>query len=127
MATDPEYTATITTELAQTLPVQKQKLQHWKPRIKAWQESGLSQTGFCKNQHLNLQQFTYWKNKILGKAGVDHDSCTKNKPGHSAFVPVQSGSIGSDASLRMRLPNGIVLSGITEHNVVLLKTILQAL
>jgi len=49
------------------------------------------------------------------------------QPDASAFVPVQTAHHRSDAGLRLNLPNGMILSGIDEHNVVLLKAIIHAL
>jgi len=99
---------------------------HWKPIVSAWRDSGLSQSAFCRKNELNLPRFTYWRAKILGKTNKGYLPST-TQPDTSAFVPVQTSNNQSDAGLRLNLSNGMILSGIDEHNVVLLKAILQAL
>ena len=102
------------------------KYAHWKPIVSAWSDSGLSQSAFCRKNDLNLPQFSYWRIKVLGKTNEGYPLSTA-RPDISAFVPVQTSDNPSEAGLRVNLPNGIILSGINEHNVVLLKAILQAL
>jgi len=102
------------------------KHEHWKPIISAWRDSGLSQSAFCRKNDLNLPRFSYWRAKILGKTDGSQ-KLSKVSAGHSLFVPVQTADHRSDAGLRVNLPNGIILSGIDEHNVFLLKAIIQAL
>jgi len=102
------------------------KRDHWRPIINAWRDSGLSQTAFCKSRKLSLSQFTYWRAKILAKPEVEcHPS--KGSLGTSPFVPVHALDAQSKTGLRLSLPNGVILSGIDEHNVALLKSIVQAL
>jgi hypothetical protein len=102
------------------------KHEHWNSIISAWRDSGLSQSAFCRKNELDLPQFSYWRAKILGKTNKGYPPLTA-KPDASAFVPVQTADNRSDAELRVNLPNGMILSGIDEHNVVLLKAIIHAL
>ena len=102
------------------------KYAHWKPIISAWRDSGLSQSAFCRKNKLNRPRFTYWRAKILGTTHKGYQAST-TQPDASAFVPVQTSDNPSEAGLRVNLPNGIILSGINEHNVVLLKAIIHAL
>ena len=102
------------------------KHEHWKSIISAWRDSGLSQSAFCRKNKLNRPRFTYWRAKILGKTNKGYQPST-TRPDTSAFVPVQTSDNPSEAGLRVNLPNGIILSGINEHNVVLLKAIIHAL
>jgi len=44
-----------------------------------------------------------------------------------SFIPVEVRDSQSKTGLRVSLPNGIILSGIDEQNVALLKTIVQTL
>lgn len=102
------------------------KRDHWSPIIKAWHDSGLSQSAFCRKNNLNRPQFTYWRTKILSKTdGPRHSSTTQRDA--SSFVPVEAFDSQSNTGLRVSLPNGVILSGINEHNVALLKMIVQAL
>ncbi len=38
----------------------------WRNHIHSWQESGLSQAEFCRQNNLKPRQFLYWKKRILG-------------------------------------------------------------
>ena len=40
------------------------KEKFWKPHIKKWKSSGLSQDAYCKKNNLTLRRFSYWKCKI---------------------------------------------------------------
>jgi len=102
------------------------KHNHWKPIISAWRDSGLSQSAFCRKNDLNLPRFSYWRVKILGKTNAGHQPSIA-KPDASPFVPVYTNDHRSNAGLRINFPNGIFLSGIDEHNIILLKAIIQAL
>ena len=102
------------------------KHEHWKSIISAWRDSGLSQSAFCRKNKLNRPRFTYWRAKILGKTNKGYQPST-TRPDTSAFVPVQTSNNQSNAGLRLNLPNGMILSGIDEHNIVLLKAIIHAL
>ena len=75
---------------------------------------------------MNRPRFTYWRAKILGKTNKGYQPST-TRPDTSAFVPVQTSNNQSNAGLRLNLPNGMILSGIDEHNIVLLKAIIHAL
>ncbi len=37
----------------------------WKKQIRNWQESGLSQSEFCRTNNLIPHRFTYWKRKLV--------------------------------------------------------------
>ncbi len=114
------------TDPVKSKPFSQSKHAHWKPIVSAWCDSGLSQSAFCRKNDLNLPRFTYWRAKILGKANKGYQAST-TRPDASAFVPVHTTDNRSDAGLRLNLPNGMILSGINEHNVVLLKAIIHAL
>ncbi len=126
MEDHPKPITSSSTEPVKPVPFKQQKLERWKPYIKSWRDSGLSQSEFCKTENLNLPQFTYWKNKIQGNVGMGHKS-SKSKSGYPAFVPVHSAGTHSEPGLRVNLPNGVIVSGITEHTVALLKAVIKAL
>ncbi len=114
------------TDPVKSKPFSQSKHEYWKPIINAWRDSGLSQSAFCRKNDLNLPRFTYWRAKILGKTNKGYPPLTA-KPNASAFVPVRTSNKQNDTGLQLNLPNGIFLSGIDEHNVVLLKAIIHAL
>ena len=43
----------------------KRKRGYWSSHIERWQESGASQTEYCKEHGLKDHQFTYWKKRIV--------------------------------------------------------------
>ena len=42
-----------------------EKREFWKELIHHWQESGLTQTDYCRTHNLTTHQFSYWKKKII--------------------------------------------------------------
>lgn len=42
-----------------------EKRQYWEKRIKFWQESGLTQKEFCRQNNLRDNQLTYWKKRFI--------------------------------------------------------------
>lgn len=43
----------------------EEKRNFWKHHIDRWQESGLSQTEYCRRQNLKPHQLAYWKKRFL--------------------------------------------------------------
>ena len=41
----------------------REKQEYWRSHIKAWEESGLSQVDYCRENNLSRHRFTYWKCK----------------------------------------------------------------
>ena len=37
----------------------------WEHHLEKWQQSGLSQRGYCHTHHLKPHQFYYWRRRIL--------------------------------------------------------------
>ena len=55
----------------------EQKRTYWKQHIDSWQETGLTQTEYCRRHNLKHHQLVYWKKRFLKiEAGV-------------SFVPVK--------------------------------------
>ena len=55
----------------------EQKRTYWKQHIDSWQETGLSQSEYCRRNNLKHHQLVYWKKRFL-----------KTETGVS-FVPVK--------------------------------------
>ncbi len=101
-----------------TLP-REQRVAYWTERINAWRESGLSQTVFCRQENLVAHQFTYWLSK-------DQSAPAKRKTSTRGFVPVTVVAPTSP-QLHITLPNGIVLTGVTDQNLALVQQLIQSL
>ncbi len=53
---------------------QKQIHEMWLNRLSEWEQSGLSQSKYCKDNSFNLRNFQYWKRKfkLLSNPEVPH-------------------------------------------------------
>jgi hypothetical protein len=47
----------------------EQKRRFWKQHVEAWQSGHLAQAEYCRQHHLIVHWFTYWKQKL--KCGTD--------------------------------------------------------
>ena len=43
----------------------EQKRSYWKQHIDSWQETGLTQTEYCRQHQLKHHQLVYWKKRFL--------------------------------------------------------------
>ena len=43
----------------------EQKRTYWKQHIDSWQETGLSQTEYCRQHNLKHHQLVYWKKRFV--------------------------------------------------------------
>ena len=43
----------------------EQKRTYWKQHIDSWQETGLSQSEYCRRHNLKHHQLVYWKKRFL--------------------------------------------------------------
>ncbi len=43
----------------------EQKRTYWKQHIDSWQETGLTQTEYCRRHNLKHHQLVYWKKRFL--------------------------------------------------------------
>jgi hypothetical protein len=41
----------------------QEKQQYWDEHLSRWNESGLSQSAYCREHQLNLHRFIYWKKR----------------------------------------------------------------
>ena len=42
----------------------QQKRQYWQAEVSAWQQSGMSQTRYCRSRELKIKTFAYWLRKL---------------------------------------------------------------
>ena len=96
----------------------------WKLHLAQWQESGLSQAKYCRQQLLHPHQFSYWKCKLLVVCNP-----VELEPGRGfARVQVATDSITpSSSGLSLCFPDGIQLRGITQGNMALIKQLIEVL
>ena len=96
-----------------------QRVAFWNERIQTWKQSGLSQSLFCRQEKLVPHQFTYW----LGKSQANSE---KKESPSCGFIPV-SVAASTPSQLQLTLPNGIILTGITDLNVDLVQRLIHSL
>ncbi len=48
-----------------------EKRRRWEKHIEAWEESGITQTEYCRIHGLNAGQFTYYKSQLKRKADTN--------------------------------------------------------
>ena len=90
----------------------------WSDIIQQWQCSALSGAEFCLQRDLVYHQFQYWKQKL---SKTSTHSTTKNP---STFVQVASVPV-SQEGITITLPGGIVIRGLNESNIGLVRRILE--
>ena len=42
----------------------EEKRRHWETRIRDWEQSGLRQTEYCRQNGLKIRNFGYWKRRL---------------------------------------------------------------
>ena len=93
----------------------------WPDIIQEWRRSALSGAEFCLQRNLVYHQFQYWKQK-LSKTTAHTVRSPRSKP--SAFVQVAPVP-ASQEGITITLPGGIVIRGLNESNIGLIRRILE--
>ena len=96
----------------------------WQRHVCQWRDSGISKMAYCKQYSLVYHQMVYWSSK--------QKLCTGDEPNidedFKGFVPVSVTTANTaDQGLSIRLPNGLLIQGIDQHNVALLGQVIQQL
>ncbi len=94
------------------------RAQYWQGQVEAWRVSGQSQLAYCKNNGLSYPRFGYWLRKFRRQGATG----TRRASG---FVPIVAAS--EDVGLRMHLPSGIELRGISAQNLHVVEQLLARL
>ena len=95
----------------------------WADHLQNQQVSGLSQQAYCDKYSLSAPQFWYWKRKLqCGTSKKDKQP----SPGQSEFIPVRVTDTVFSQGLTVALPNGITLSGVDDHNHLLVQKMIGA-
>ena len=91
---------------------------YWREQIRAWNQSTQTQKAFCEERQLSYHQFGYWRRKFTLSA-------TEHK--QSNFVPVSVARPSSDIGLKLTLPTGVCLEGLSSGNLPLVEQLLRLL
>ncbi len=98
----------------------------WQSHVDACAQSGLSKIRYCREHQLHYHQLIYWYSKL----STDKPSvAVARKATQSGFVPVgiELEQPAVPSSLQVRLPNGVVIEGITERSIPLIGAIVRQL
>lgn len=87
----------------------------WQPHALAWQRSELSKARYCREHELNYHQFNYWLARLTTPAVSVGTAAMAPK-----FLPVALEQRQASPGLKITLPNGIIIDGVTEESVKLL-------
>ena len=77
--------------------------QHWQSIIDDWKQTNLSQTAYCQQRNINIQQFYSWKSKLKAIKNP-----TPTAPAASFLPVVRDQPSESDASLRIHCNNAVI-------------------
>ena len=80
-------------------------LNHWLKISNNWEESGLSQAQFCKNNRIKYSQFAKWRSQLVNHGMVtrrdnkiDATEAAPMKNTTKAFIPITTASMGQPTS-----------------------------
>ena len=93
---------------------------YWQEHINRWRESGLSQSAYCQREGLKLHCWYYWHKKLTQ---IPADKSRSRND----FIAVEVMSQARDQSLSVKLPNGIIIDGISTDNMALVGALLKHL
>ena len=99
-----------------------ERITYWQSHIAQWGAAGVSQADYCRQHHLKLHQFTYWRSKLRNNSGSDK----KSRSADAAFIPVAI-DVSQPSGLVVCLPNGCRVEGITSRSLGLLQPLLGML
>ena len=98
--------------------VKSKKKAFWQDHIKKWEESGLSQSSYCKENQLTLRTFAYQRHMALNSKRASEEVNFVSIPSPR---PINSASM---AALQLMLPNGIRIGVSSELSESFLKMVL---
>lgn len=96
----------------------------WQRHVCQWRDSGMSKMAYCQQYSLVYHQMVYWSSK--------QKVCNRDEPyadeDLKGFVPVSVTTANTaDSGLSIRLPSGLLIHGIDQHNIALLLQVIQQL
>ncbi len=94
----------------------------WESHVLAWRDSGFSKARYCRENKLRYHQFIYWIPKVGLKIQPRIDTAPTPK-----LLPVVIKQSAVSPELQIKLPNGIIISGITVDSVEVLGALMAQL
>jgi hypothetical protein len=75
------------------------KSECWQQHIRAWQDSGLSQSAYCASQDIKVHNLSYWRKRL-------------SSPSRSKLIPLD---VPASTTVRLILGTQIVIELPTDH------------
>lgn len=106
-----------------TADTKAEKRAYWANHIKQWNESGETQSHYCRRHQLKLHQLVYWK-QVFGNTPKPKVKKPINTGG---FIAVQlTPATDSPAQdLTLQLPNGLRIEGVHASNLAIIQEIIR--
>lgn len=97
----------------------------WKERIGDWQESGLSQSEYCRRHNLKFHQFVYWRRKYApAPVSTDQTEIVELPFGLRAASGL---STEARSSIRLALGNGYRIEVERDFDPIALRQLIHLL
>lgn len=100
---------------------------YWQAHLERWRASGESQSAYSRRHGLRANQLSYWhcrEQRLNDEARTPPLSAPSASGG---FVPVQVVAPAEPEALAVRLPNGVVIEGITPANLSVVGSLIAQL
>lgn len=102
------------------------KLNRWESLVEKWRKSGMSQSGFCKQNNLKPHQLSYWI-KRLDQGHCSNEPKTTAPSGFAQVRRIPEANSSEESELIVRLPSGVELKGVRRQDIPLLSSLLEVL
>ncbi|MEE9334238.1 MAG: hypothetical protein V3U65_09125 [Granulosicoccaceae bacterium] len=96
---------------------------HWQAHVEACDRQGLGKAQYCRNNELTYHCFIYWHAKFSEQTIKKPTPKTDS----SKLIPVALAQGAYPAELQIRLPNGVLISGISDQSVALIGQLIDQL
>jgi len=96
---------------------------HWQAHVEACKRAGVSKAQYCRDTGLVYHCFIYWHAKFS-----EQKTATSAPQLHtSKFIPVSLSQPELSGDLQIKLPNGVLISGINEQSLNLIAPLIDQL
>ena len=113
----------------------------WRGHVVSWRESGLSQIGYCRQNHLRAARFSYWKRRFddedasdearasvrLVRLPLAEEADEKTPLAHSARTALRKPDAPSKAGLELQIGGRFWIKIAADFDVRVLQKLIQTL
>lgn len=94
--------------------------------IEIWQESGLSQYKYCKQEGMSRNTFKYWLNKYRNETGKSFPTTNSFIPVHLSQPKDRTVGYNKQREITITYPNGTEVNCPVDAPVQLIKALISA-